>query len=69
MERERSPISRPVVQGERRTQERPERLVGRQRAEGAPIAKEKRDVAKIPQEEVVLDCVGIVEMERIMEVI
>src|SRR6266542_5360017 len=56
-----------VVQGQRRGHDRPVGGVGLDIAEGTRVGEETRDVADVPDVEVLHDDVGVVKLERIAE--
>jgi len=58
-----------VVDRKRRRHHRPITLIGRQRAEGAHVGEEARDIAQVADEQVALDRMRVVEMERVAEVV
>ena len=59
----------PVIQRERRRQQRAVALVRRQRAERLRIDEEARDVVNVADEVVIADRVVVVEMEVVMKVV
>ncbi len=65
----RGAASRPVSYGEKGSEDRPVRLIGRQSGEGGRIGKKFRDVPKAPDIEVLLYNVAVVEVETILEVV
>ena len=61
--------AKPVVDRQRRRDERPVALIGRQRAECRRADEEQRNVADTADEHVVLNRVNVVEVEGVVEVI
>jgi hypothetical protein len=69
MEIEDIALSQPVVKRESGGNNRPVRLVRRQGTEGSAVLKKERDIADIPDVNIVDYSVRVIEMEAVLEMI
>ena len=61
--------AKPVVNGQRSGYDRAVRLIGWQGTERGCILKEQRDIGNLPNENIIRDCMGIVEMKGVAKMI
>src|ERR1700675_2307239 len=63
------PVGEPVVNCEQRRDQRPIRLIARERAEGCRVTEEERDVPQLANGRVAYDRVPVVHVEAIVEMV
>ena len=63
------PVAELVVNCQQRRDQRPIRLIARERAEGCPVAEEERNVPKFANGRVGYDRVPVVSVERILKMV